>query len=175
MRSRRRGFTLAETLIALSVTVVGTLTAASVLISSMKLDRVNRESDAAFAAARAQIESVRAQSFTQVLDLYDTDPANDPSGAGTAPGKTFWNATLAKLGSQAAVTAEVLLPLNDAGEVREDLTIPELGLPGDLNGDGLTDALDHRDDCVVLPVAVRVRWTGQTGERTYVLATMVHP
>lgn len=174
-RTRRaHGITLVETMVALSVTAVGTLTAASVLLTSMKLDRANREEAAAFSAVRAQVETIRAADFSRVLDLYDSNTANDPGGTGTAPGTTFWNTTLAKLGSQTTVTRQVILPLNDAGQMREDLNLPELGLPADLNGDGAVDAADHRTDYVIVPFAVRITWTGQNGARTYTLAGVVH-
>lgn len=193
-RSRRsvRGLSLVETIVSVAILAVGALTAASVLGTSMKLDAINRENAAAFAAARAQIESVRATPFAQILDTYDDDPANDPGGPGNAPGDRVTQATLgdlagqlsgatasvaitlAKLGGKADGASRVLLPLGAGGALREDLVAPELGLPADLNGDGVIDGADHRADAIVLPVGVRVTWTGRSGARSIVLSTMVH-
>lgn len=174
-RRGSRGVTLLETTSALFVLAIGVVSAASVLVSSLRLDVQNRETAAATCAAQAELETIRAQSFSQIVALYDSNTANDPGGAGTAPGNSFWQSSLDKIGKRSSVTATVLLPINGAGEVREDLNMPELGLPADLNGDGVVDSANHAADAIVLPVGVRVTWTGATGQQTYTLATMVHP
>jgi hypothetical protein len=48
-------------------------------------------------------------------------------------------------------------------------------MPQDLNGDGLIDDLDHRDDYVILPMTVRVTWRGTTGERDFQLTGVLLP
>lgn len=172
-RRRRRGATLVESIAALAVIAIGCVAALSVLTSSLKLDAANRENAAALRGARAQLEAVRAESVGDILVLYDADGTNDPGGANTAPGASFTNASLGQLPKQSTVTATVLLPIS-GGQLREDLVMPELGMPADLNGDGAIDALDHRDDAVILPVGVRVTWEGALGSRTYQLSTMVY-
>ena len=49
-------------------------------------------------------------------------------------------------------------------QVREDLKSAVLGMPRDLNADGVVDAADHAADYVILPVRVRLEWTGSRGE-----------
>ena len=44
------------------------------------------------------------------------------------------------------------------GALREDVFMPELGLPMDLNGDGVIDAQNHALDYKVLPVTIQLRW-----------------
>lgn len=63
-------------------------------------------------------------------------------------------------------------------ELREDVEHEALGMPRDLDGDGVVDALDHRDDYVVLPVCVHVEWQGRLGarrHRTYTMLTRFRP
>lgn len=186
------GLSLVETIVSVAILAVGALTAASVLGTSMKLDAINRENAVAFRAARTQIESVRAEPFAQIVARYDDDPSNDPGGAGSAPGgrilatalgdlngaistvTTNVALTLSKLGGKGDAEARVILPLGAGGALREDLVLPELGMPADLNGDGTIDGADHRADAVVIPVGVRVTWTGRAGDRSILLTTMVH-
>jgi len=42
---------------------------------------------------------------------------------------------------------------------------PAMGMPRDLNGDERTDALDHSEDYLRLPVFVRIAWRGPNGPR----------
>jgi len=57
--------------------------------------------------------------------------------------------------------------------LREDIEDPLLGLPRDLNGDGIIDSENHAKDFVVLPVRVRVRWRGVTGIRTVEVCSLL--
>ena len=73
---------------------------------------------------------------------------------------------------------EILMPVLTVGgavQVREDLQLPELGMPRDLNGDGAHDGLDHSVDKRVLPVLVRLRWRGATGISRMEFRTLVAP
>lgn len=52
----------------------------------------------------------------------------------------------------------------DTGIVlREDLPLPEFGLPADLNGDSDIDDQGHNDDYRALPVVLTFRWETQAG------------
>ena len=46
-------------------------------------------------------------------------------------------------------------------------------MPRDLNGDGVIDKENHAKDFLVLPVKVRVRWRGVTGDRTIVMCSLL--
>ena len=48
-----------------------------------------------------------------------------------------------------------------------------LGMPRDLNGDGVIDSEDHAGDYVLLPVKVRVNWRGITGDRSFEVCTVL--
>ena len=178
IRRRRRaeaGMSLVETALSMVVLAVACLTALSVLVSSMELDAVNHETKVAFDAARARMEMVRAQRFNEVIAAFNLDPADDPQGAGTAPGPTFAVTDLPSIAAGAAPHGTVILPVDSAGTVRENLSIPALGLPRDLNGDTRVDSDDHTADAILIPVLVRVRWNGSTGSRETVLSTVLRP
>ncbi len=71
---------------------------------------------------------------------------------------------------------KIVLPEFDAGsgvELREDLDLPELGMPRDLNGDGIVDSADHSADYRLLPVLLRLEWRGQSGHRQSEVRTIL--
>ena len=51
-----------------------------------------------------------------------------------------------------------------AWQVREDLVMPELGMPRDLSGDGVIDDQDHSLDYVLLPARIQIDWRGAGGD-----------
>lgn len=51
-------------------------------------------------------------------------------------------------------------------ELREDFVHELLGMPRDLNGDGVADDRDHAHDYLLLPVEVRIQWDGHLGPRS---------
>lgn len=145
------------------------------LLNVSRLEPVQRETAAALEAARGALERMRGSSFEELVALYDADPANDPDGPGTAPGAGFAVAGLAPVeGDADGLPGGVDLRLV-AGALREDVDDVGLGLPRDLNGDGAVDAADHAGDYEVLPVRVRVEWTGAGGERSVELVTTLVP
>ena len=58
-------------------------------------------------------------------------------------------------------------------QLREDVVLPALGMPSDLDGNTIIDALDHSANYRVLPVRVRVRWQGMNGTRTMTADTVL--
>lgn len=55
----------------------------------------------------------------------------------------------------------------------EDFVDETMGMPRDLNGDSMVDALDHSSDYVLLPVRIEVEWAGTVGARTLKIDTML--
>lgn len=149
----------------------------SSIVSSMALQRTNEETVTAQAAARSLVEALRGETFTDVFARYDTNPANDPAGAGTAPGADFAVTGLTAAPDDAdGFCGRVEFPTTTVGgidQLREDSADTRLGTPRDLNGDGAIDSLNHAADYVSLPVRVRVRWAGVTGTRELTLETIL--
>lgn len=130
--------------------------------------------------AQRVVETLRAEAFDEIVELYGHDPDDDPKGVGTAPGRHFDVAGLAPAeGDTDGHVGEILLPeleVQPGGwQIREDLNQPELGLPRDLNGDSILDGQDHSHDYLQLPVCVRVRWQGSTGPAVYQLDALLTP
>lgn len=193
--ARSRGSLLLEVMIAISVFVVSALASAGLLTSCFSLLRVNRESGIALAAARDAIEALQDgdPQFKNLFYVFNGDPNDDPGGPGTSPGSHFAVRGLtARAGDPDGLPGRIEFPgtSGSPGVLREDLTANLFGLTAtvdrngdavldtldacaDLNGDGVIDSDSHHDDYILLPVIVRIEWSGASGNRSLVLQTFV--
>ena len=116
-------------------------------------------------AARNVAEQVRATPFEDLVTAYGQDAAGAP-----------WGATAADLdlvrGAPEGLLVTVTLPIV-GGVLREDANLPLLGMPMDLNADGVIDALDHGLDYLILPARIQATWTDGGSQRTYDLTLLV--
>lgn len=163
----RAGTSLLELVVAMAFVLLAMQGIIGILTSSTRASRSNFETAMAKEGARAMLEVIQSQSFDEVFALYNTSGLDDPGGVGTAPGANFAVADLNVLDGDAdGMVGEIIFPtLTVAGvdQLREDDDEVRLGMPRDLNGDGLIDALDHSGDYWILPVLVRVSWRSQSG------------
>jgi len=165
-RGRQAGFTLIEVVASTAVLVIGCLGVSSAITSSSRLMELNRERTLAHEAARAQMELLENATFAQVFALYNATKADDPGGAGTGPGPNFAVAGLnAQRNDADGLPGEIIFPtVGGLGlQLTENLVDRRLRMPSDLNGDGLISAGAMIGSYSVLPVRVRVRWRGPSG------------
>jgi prepilin-type N-terminal cleavage/methylation domain-containing protein len=172
-----RGFTMIELTLVMSVLLVAFLALSQSLVTSMALTRVNRESALATDGLRRVVEALQGEEdFDLVFRLYNSEPGDDP-GPGPAPGHLFHVEGLEAVPDDLdGAVGEIVFPvIETAGgpELREDVDMPELGMPRDLDGDGFVDFLPHSDDYRLLPVLVRLRWKGISGERSAEARTLI--
>ncbi|MEO0653093.1 MAG: hypothetical protein AAFZ65_20625, partial [Planctomycetota bacterium] len=113
--------------------------------------------------------AARAAGVDDVYALYNSDDGDDPGGAGSAPGEDFGVDGLDPVAGQ-NFEGKVRFPEN-GGNLRENLNLPEFGLPYDLNADGAVDASDVSADYRLLPVVVEIEWTGASGDQTLEVST----
>lgn len=174
-RSHRAGFSLLEvTILALLLLVaVGGLSGA--VLSSLRLARTTEESTQADEAARALAARLQNEAFASLFSLYNTNPADDPGGVGTAPGGAFdVRGLTARRGDADGRVGRIVFPAVDLGggvqALREDVVDVRLGMAEgrDLNGNGVPDE-DATNDYVLLPARLIVEWTGAGGDRLYEL------
>lgn len=176
--ARRQGFTFLELAVGMTILLVALLIFSSVVSAMAKQRTTNRETGLAVAAARNMLETLRAEPFAQVYALYNSDPADDPGGAGTAPGHRFAVAGLDPTADAAdGLQAEIVFPVVDDPvtglALREDVVLSALGMPRDLSGDNVVDDQDHSGGYFILPVLVRVRWRSPNGIRQYEMSTQL--
>jgi len=166
VQAGRTGFTLLELMLAVSVLVVGIALASHSILTSMKLGRSNHQAAIATEAVRRQVEVLRGEVLAQVFARYNTVTGDDPGG--TAPGAHFVVAGLDPVPEDAdGCAGEIVFPVaaGAGGMLREDVGDAALGMPRDLDLDGVVDAANHAANYRILPVLVRVRWRGPGGSQ----------
>ena len=109
--SAHDGFTLIEVVIALSVLVVAASIFYQMLLGTSRLRQTNHQNAVAADSARVVLEEMRNVPFLEIYERYNEDPADDPAGAGTAPGNLFDVAGLEPLaGAPGGKTGTITFP-----------------------------------------------------------------
>ena len=156
-----------ELMVVLAVLTMGVSMFSSTLVSTARNSRMKRETAIAAEGARRAMELMRSQPCASVFAMYNDNPADDPNGVGTAPGKNFVVAGLDLRGGDAdGCVGEIIFP-TIGSSLREDAVDTSLGMPRDLNGDKLVDGANHSADYVLLPVHVRIQWKGVSGDTSF--------
>ena len=178
LQKKRKGFTLVEIAMASAVLTIAAGGLMSSIVASMALTRVNNETSLAQTYARRAIENMQGVDFANIFRTFNADPDDDVAGVGTGAGASFQVFGLEPLATDVdGMPGEISFPSVVVGgveQLRENVDDPALGMPRDLNGDGLPiDALNHAADYRVLPVRVRVQWRGASGDRTLDVETLL--
>lgn len=158
-RARAGGFTLIEVALAVIVLLVGLVALSASAVRVQGLARAARERMAAQNALRAKAEEVRSISRAGL---------SDPLGWGIHVA----NAT----GALATFPVEGLTPVEGAAsvgtlrlvtdETATDAALGvELGMPRDLDGDGLATNNAVSTTAKLLPVVLEVRWNSPWGQQ----------
>jgi hypothetical protein len=167
---------MVELLIAVVVLTVAVTGFSSSVLSSLVLNRMNRETDVAQQAARRMLEEVQGEEFDEVFACYNSREG-DYAGAGVESGAGFAVAGLdVQAGDADGLVGRVEFPIVDVlgvDELREDVVDAGLGMPRDLDGLNGIDGLDHANDYQLLPVRVVVQWNGVRGARRIALETVL--
>ena len=172
-RSRTSGLSLVELCIVITVLAVAVGWLTRTVVSVGRLAPIQAETTRALNAARSQVEAIRATDFPLAFATFNASAADDPGGAGTAPGAGFAVEGLAPIpGDADGLVGRIEFP-GDGTQLREDAVDVRLGMPRDLNADAVTDAADHALDYSYLPFRVVVEWNGVTGERSLTLHSAV--
>ena len=164
--SHRAGFSLLETVIGISVVMIGMMAMTSTSLVVHSLEESDKARRLATNALQGAIEQVNADSNA----AHDADVGWAPSlvatyAPGAVPGNAFDVAGLdpwpgiEQVGSIWVVTDETLT---------DDELGVELGMPRDLDGDGAVANDDVSGAATLLPVVVRLRWDGEAGQRELV-------
>jgi prepilin-type N-terminal cleavage/methylation domain-containing protein len=166
-RPTQAGFSLIEAMVVAAILAIGALSLSAVQVQSMSLTRSSRETSAARQAARLAFERIHEVPVAYAFASFNDDKSDDPGGVGTAPGASFTIDTDA-----GPMNCRIDFP-TVSGTVREDVVLPRFGMPRDLNGDGAIDSRDHAKDYLVLPVRVRITWSGAKGAREFDVHAML--
>lgn len=162
-------------MVSVLVLTVGVFILSSTITTAVTHAVVQEEKSFAIEAAGNVVEDLHAVPFSEAFALYNDVDYDDPAGPGTAPGMYFDVPSLEPRldeGGTPLPVGQVILP-SSSGVLREDVTIEDLGMPRDLDGDLVIDHFDHSRDYLVLPVIVRITWMSRAGPRTFQMQTML--
>jgi prepilin-type N-terminal cleavage/methylation domain-containing protein len=171
-RGKGAGFTLLELMIAIAVLAIAIGGISRSLAATSTLSRATEERGIAIDAALSVMESLRAETAGEVYVRYNEPTLDDPA-VGFSPGRFFAVPSLTlRLGDADGFAGEIIFP-GDGAQLLENGDDDELGLPRDLDADGVVDALDHSLNYTILPVRIRVEWRGVRGFQRVELYTQV--
>lgn len=158
----RAGFTLLEVMLACVLMAVAVLGLMALIPSTTALTETTQESNLALNASLQVAEAVRQYAdahFAYVWRAYNSDPSDDPSGAGTAPGATFSIDGLVN----ASGTSDVGTLTFFIDETETSAEAVKAGLPKDLNRDGDDTDVDVSGSFTLLPYRISVQFQDHNG------------
>lgn len=162
-RPRAAGFTLIEVVLTMAVLLVGALAVTSTSVVTESLARTDRERRTVAMAVKSTVEEVKAAAV-QALDAEEgwaRSLAADYA-AGGIPGNEVDVPGMTPIEGENAVCAVQVV----TDETLSDLDLGvNLGMPRDLDGDGVVANTDVRGSATLLPVIVRAQWRGAAGTR----------
>jgi len=159
----RRGLSLLEVLIAVSVFGITMAGLTGTQLTSIALSRANQDLSLATDAAQSVLEELRAEpDFHAIYLRWNANPDDDPAGT-VGPGNAFDVRGLEPAPDDPdGRVGEVIFP-GDGMQLLENLDDRLLGTPRDLDLDGVIDGQDQSIRYHLLPVLVRVRWLSARG------------
>ncbi len=155
-----------EAVVVMSILLMGLLAMTSTSVTVHALRESDRERRLANSALDSIIEDVKGIANAQV----GTDPTWSQNfvnayAVGGNPGPQFpVNGLEPRAGEAAVVTVTVT---TDETLTDQELGV-DLGMPRDLDNDGAVDNANVTATATILPVIVRVRWSGSSGNRELV-------
>lgn len=174
-RLKRSGMSLVEVMVSLLVITVATYILTYTIMASVAHTGSKREKGLAIEAATNMIERLRGCPPQDIFALYNGSAADDPYGAGTAPGPAFDVPGLdPQLNARgiALPVGQILMPGNGA-VLNESVADARFGLPRDLDGSMFIEDDDCSDRYIFLPLTVRVQWNGKLGNRNVEISTVI--
>jgi prepilin-type N-terminal cleavage/methylation domain-containing protein len=166
--SARKGFTLLEVTLAMSVLVIAMMAISATTLRVHALRRENHDRAAAENAVRMIAERIQA-----VSRLARSDPAGWAQNVVAAlnPGGQIGNQfPLPELTPIDGATSVGSITVVTSENATDAALGAELGMPRDLDGDGVVGNPDVTHTARLLPVIVRATWKGVTGKQV-----VVHP
>ena len=168
------GMTLIEIIIGLGVLVIAILGIMGALVYASRMDQATAEQVLALNGCKSTLEQMKQTTFNEIWGRYNSNGADDPGGANTAPGANFAIAGLRAQPEDAdGMRGRIFFPESSTANLSETAIDGRLGMPvaKDLNGDG--DAVDVNVNAtyMILPVRIVVDWQGINGRGHFEITT----
>ena len=167
------GMTLIEVMIAAMVLAIGIMSAMSALISVSTLETANHDDLIAISVAKQKLAEIQTQKFQTVFSFYGPNGQQNkfdvyplPEGQGKIEFPT--NPAIA---DNALPDTSISYTLSEM--VNNSGLATDLGMPMDLDGDGLASKTDVTTTYVLLPMRITITWNSSVGPRSMKLCTML--
>lgn len=160
LRRSDKGMSLIEILVVITVMAMALLAAAGTTLGTEMLRRTTGEKQVALDALRNEVDRLQGLGVQGVLDEFN--------GLGT----NVRDFSVRGLDRSGALAGRVEI-ITDETLTEQEVGAP-IGMPRDLDGDGLADNPDTSTSAVMLPVIVRLTWRGTTGTRSVRTVVVLH-
>jgi hypothetical protein len=158
-------------MVAVVILAVGLGAGVHAILEALSLNQEARERSAALEAAQSVYEELRSTPFDEVFPRYNRAAGDNPV-AGPSPGGGFAVPGLsAAPGDPDGLPGEIFFPGNGI-LLDENFVDSDLGMPRDLDGSGVLGTL--ATGYQVLPLRIRVRWSGAHGVQEIDLASILN-
>ena len=154
---------MVEVMVTSCLLVTGLLALTMTSVASFQLERTERERNQAANAMRSVMDHVNALSDAVLEDPQGWSTAvTDMFSSGQVPGNSILVAGLQTADNQPA-EASIMIVVDETLTDSELGT--ELGMPRDLDGDGLIESNDVSGAATLLPAIISLTWKGSGGSR----------
>jgi prepilin-type N-terminal cleavage/methylation domain-containing protein len=163
---RKSGFSLLELVITIAVLVMGLMAISATVAGASILRHIDKERRLAETVLRSTVEAMRSYSRSSLSNPagWSQTMVTDFSPGG-AVGGTFDVPGLRAIPGQLTVgTIQVVV---DERVTDKTLGV-DLGMPRDLDADGVADNPNVSAKATMLPVVIRIQWMGTGGNRRLV-------
>jgi len=168
------GFGLVDLCVALVVLSIALGVLVGAVFSGIRLTRTDEETAKASQALRTALARIGNLDPRDAFAILNADSSDDLAGQYASEYLDVGEHLFTDRHGQ-TVTMLVTFPVpeGEPGVLREDLELPELGMPRDLDGDGDIDGANHASDAILLPLLLRLEWEGSAGPQSLQMATIL--
>lgn len=151
-----------EVLVVVVILSIALTMVTGTMASASKLGPLQRERARASEASREMLELLRIEPFHRLFELYNADPLDDPGGEGTAPGPHFpVDGLPVPEGDADGMCGFIRFVETQRPGLYETAVDESLGMPRDLDSNGVIDEEPVTATYTILPVEVGVEWESQ--------------
>ena len=164
------GYSFVEVVVAVSILAIGMLSQASLTVTHVGQNVLNKQNRIALEAVQNQIEELKSHTFTEVFNDYNETSLQHFAVPELDAAKADADGTVGRVIFPTATDISSGLTV-----LREDVTSAALGMPRDLDGDGAIDTNAKNTTYKFLPVIVEIRWNSKLGDRSIRVAALLQP
>ncbi|MFC1587055.1 type II secretion system protein J [Planctomycetota bacterium] len=155
---KKNGFSLLELMVAVAIATVVIVGFYSAFITFDQMRIMNKNKLKAMNTARAKVEEM--QSLGNVQDIFQSYNISQNLNFAV-------EGLNSRKDDEDGFVGAIVFPVGPDNTIWEDLDMPKLAMPMDLNMDGTLD--ESIDDFLTLPVLIEIKWRDASGTNSFAL------